>query len=306
MKTAALELLAVAAVGLSGKACAYTLYVTSCDVTNGGTDEDEISFSFCQGGSYCNSEDDIVPLPESTDIDTDGSTIQIAVVTLGFVPTTVDFSIQGDGDAWCIAAVTWEDGENLLGEDGAIWMDNETGELGCVDGHFYSDETIPCQSTWRFFNIDGSSDYSYDFRVKACSGTSSSVALVYFCSNGDCDGTSGEEVVTTFEMTNVDGGWSEQQISLDFNPVAVRLEYDDTWCSEQVTFNAFSLSGGTTNTTDSTIFRNVQYNGISFPTPAPFEDSSDDSKWLDRAWQVIVTVVGGLLVAIILAIVAWM
>lgn len=82
-----------------GRACAYTLYVTSCDVTDGGTHEEEISFSFCQGGKYCNSEDTVEELPAGTLIDTDGSTIEIPV-SLGFLPTTIDFSFQGDGDAW--------------------------------------------------------------------------------------------------------------------------------------------------------------------------------------------------------------
>lgn len=84
------------------RAHAYTLEVTSCNTTFGGTpDEAEhtVTFYFCEGGSYCVADFD-VPLPPATSIAEAGETIEIPVDT-GFVPTTAVFEkIATSWDAW--------------------------------------------------------------------------------------------------------------------------------------------------------------------------------------------------------------
>lgn len=54
--------------------------------------------------------------------------------------------------------MTWEDGDNLLGEDGYFFLERQTGTYGCIDG-IKDSEVAACQSEWRLFNIGGSSEY---------------------------------------------------------------------------------------------------------------------------------------------------
>lgn len=46
--------------------------------------------------------------------------------------------------------MTWEDGSDLLGEDGRLWLDRPcTGNI--VGG-------APCKNEWKFFNLDGAGE----------------------------------------------------------------------------------------------------------------------------------------------------
>lgn len=74
-------------------------------------------------------------------------------------------------------------------------------------------------------------NYEYDVRIKACSGTSSSSILAFFCSYAGCDGGAlGEEEAVVLEMNDVDGGWTDISFPLTFNPLGVRLEeVNATW-----------------------------------------------------------------------------
>lgn len=82
------------------KADAYTLRVTSCNASNAGTADEGITFNFCQGGSYCDSDDYVVDLPSLTTIGHWGATVEIPV-SPGFEPTTMDLVKGGGSDAWC-------------------------------------------------------------------------------------------------------------------------------------------------------------------------------------------------------------
>lgn len=85
----------------AGGAYAYTLRVTSCTDEHSGTPDEEISFQFCKGGSYCDTEEFVVDLPSGISV-SDGETIEIPVAP-GYEPTTIDI-IKGSGeydyDAW--------------------------------------------------------------------------------------------------------------------------------------------------------------------------------------------------------------
>lgn len=85
------------------KACAFTLRVTTCNDTVGGTSDEDITFQFCEGGSYCtedDTEDNVVGLPSGVGLDVSGATVQITVSS-GYEPTTAKL-IKGDNnfDAW--------------------------------------------------------------------------------------------------------------------------------------------------------------------------------------------------------------
>eukprot|EP00903_Cladosiphon_okamuranus_P013114 g12232.t1 len=306
--------LALAILTISDRAQAYTLEITSCSSDGSGSDN-EVTFFFCNGGSYCDAEIE-VPLPAGTDIDVDGATIEVAVAT-GFMPTTMEIVKSTDSsDWWCIESVVWEGGENLLGEDARLALDGGTGYDNCIQG-VTSDEISACLATWRFFNIDGAEDYEYDVQVQACAGTSSASVVAHFCSNTACDGEVGEEESVEFTMSSEAGGLTTTSFALPFNPLAVRLEeVDDTWCAEHFLFNRFVVAGGSLDTSDfaeeggSIIFHNIQQHGefqLLAPTPAPTpaptlapivdEESEDDAVWLDAAWEVAVTVIGSVVVA---------
>lgn len=310
MKT--LDLLVLATVLACDKAYAFTMRVTSCSETYGGTPDEEITFQFCEGGSYCtedDTEDDVVGLPSGVSLGVGGTTVQINV-SPGYEPTTVKI-IKGDNhDSWCIADVTWENGDNLLGQDAKVYLESQTDTDGCIDGIADSlTEVSACASTWHFFNINGASAYEYDVRFKACAGTSSSSVWAYFCSNSQCDGTIGEEESVLLEMNDVEGGWTETSFPLPFNPLAMRLEEADgdvVWCADDLTFNAFPvILNGNKDMTDfetagSQIFPNIQADGQGDPPideTASADEDSDEGKWLDAAWEVAITVIGAAVVA---------
>ncbi|CAM9606374.1 unnamed protein product [Pylaiella littoralis] len=320
MKT--LLFLALAIMLFCDRAYGYSLKVTACNSTYGGTSDDDIKFHFCDGGSYCIpgdiEGDHWVGLQGNTI--GDGSTIEIAIAS-GYEPTTVEFrkgfGVEDPGeDSWCIAKVTWQDGDNLLGEDGYFFLEHQTASNGCIDGIADTTgwvdptEKAACMSKWRFFNINAWSESKYDARVKACAGTSSSIVLAYFCSHSNCDGGAiGEEWPERLEMNDVEGGWTDISFSLPFNPLAVRLEKadgDDAWCADELFFNGYALTTNMTKVENEgfQIFPNIQENGQTpAPTPAPVNETastkeeSDDPKWLDAAWEVTVTVIGSLVIS---------
>ena len=57
-----------------------------------------------------------------------------------------------------IVDVVWEDGDDLLGLDGKIALESETGLGGCIDGLSDSLEDFVCLPEWRFFNLNGDSE----------------------------------------------------------------------------------------------------------------------------------------------------
>ncbi|CAM9833644.1 unnamed protein product [Ectocarpus sp. 6 AP-2014] len=252
---------------LPGGARSYTLAVTTCEISNSATSDGAMAFQFCLGGSYCDTEDFEVELPANPDTGA-GMTTYISVAP-GYEPTTARFIKEIGTDGWCISTVTWEGGSNLLGEDGYFWLDTDS----CVDGAY---QTGPCKTEWKLFNLDGSSDYEYDVRIKACDGTSSSAIQAYFCSAGVCDGTAGEEELVELKMNDVEGGWTDASFPLPFNPVAMRLEEPDgngTWCAEEFAFNGFPLAPASkVLSTGAQTFWNIQNGDQSDgPTPAPVE-----------------------------------
>lgn len=80
------------------RAHAYTLRVTTCTHQYSKTSDEDFTFEFCTGGSYCEPGDDLVYLPSGVSI-SDGSTIEISV-SLGYEPTTVDIVKNSGYDAW--------------------------------------------------------------------------------------------------------------------------------------------------------------------------------------------------------------
>ncbi len=83
---------------IADRAYAFTLRVTSCNESYSGTLDEEITFQFCDGGSYCiedDAEDEEVGLPSGVTI-SKGETISIEV-SPGYEPTTAKF-IKGSGD----------------------------------------------------------------------------------------------------------------------------------------------------------------------------------------------------------------
>lgn len=89
-------------VPLAGRASAFTLEVTSCNMTYSGitdADEETITFYFCKGGSYCELSDE-VKLPPHSGIDVDGGMVEIPV-SVGYVPTTMEVRMaDGSSDSW--------------------------------------------------------------------------------------------------------------------------------------------------------------------------------------------------------------
>ena len=75
---------------------AYTLSVTSCADEWSHTVDTDITFHFCEGGSYCDSEEFVTELPVGATI-TDGGTLGIPV-SPGFEPTTLDIKKGSAGD----------------------------------------------------------------------------------------------------------------------------------------------------------------------------------------------------------------
>lgn len=80
----------------AGGASSYVLAVTNCVCNFCGTGGGGITFEFCQGGSYCDTEDYIVEATSSNKLS--GETMYVSV-TPGYVPTTVKI-VQGNYDVW--------------------------------------------------------------------------------------------------------------------------------------------------------------------------------------------------------------
>ena len=57
-----------------------------------------------------------------------------------------------------IADVVWEQGGDLFGLDGKIWLESGTGLGGCINGLADSSEKIARLNNWRFFNLNGDSE----------------------------------------------------------------------------------------------------------------------------------------------------
>ncbi len=61
--------------------------------------------------------------------------------------------------------MTWENGENLLGEDAKWYLERQTDtDDGCIDGVADvadPEEVSACASEWVFFNINGASEYVF-------------------------------------------------------------------------------------------------------------------------------------------------
>lgn len=60
----------------------------------------------------------------------------------------------------CVDYVSWEDGGNLLGVAGSIYLDTEDSNSGCVGGLRTKVGNVPerfnpCVPSWRFFNVLG-------------------------------------------------------------------------------------------------------------------------------------------------------
>ena len=73
----------------AGKGSAYTLNVTTCDLTNAET-TDTILFEFCQGGTYCTPTDFVEVAPHDG-LGTVGQSIGVPV-SVGYEPTTLVIS----------------------------------------------------------------------------------------------------------------------------------------------------------------------------------------------------------------------
>lgn len=369
------------AVGFAISVSAYTLEITSCDLPEAGaTDsEDEApTFKFCGGGTYCDVVD-VRSLPSISGIENDNFTIQIPV-DVGYAPTTMEIERPTSAaNWWCISSVVWEGEDNLLGKDGSLVLEAQTGSGGCINGladpdsTYIEGQTVACKRTWRFFNVDASSNYVYDIFVRACSVSTYSSVQAYFCSHAACDGTIGEEVQVLLEMNHGDDRWTWTPFSSTFNPVAMRLELaDEDWCADFFTVNLFVVFDGDQKATDfetivngvpAMIMHNIQANGrttaqesaitpapvatktpeqpptttpeqaptitpeqaptttliaaetpvptastrasVATKTPAPAASANtdnSDSKWLDAAWEIAVTVIGAAVVGTIAAV----
>ena len=58
-----------------------------------------------------------------------------------------------------IADVVWEQGDDLLGPDGKIVLESESGtDGGCINGLAFESEDVACRDNWRFFNLNGDSE----------------------------------------------------------------------------------------------------------------------------------------------------
>ena len=57
-----------------------------------------------------------------------------------------------------IVDVVMEDGDDLLGPDGKIALESETGSGACIDGLIDGTVGSVCQPKWRFFNLNGDSE----------------------------------------------------------------------------------------------------------------------------------------------------
>jgi len=64
----------------------------------------------------------------------------------------------------CITEVTWENGDNLLGQDARFWLDLQSETGGCDEGllaeYEYDEpaEVAACTNEWTLFNINGASE----------------------------------------------------------------------------------------------------------------------------------------------------
>ena len=56
----------------------------------------------------------------------------------------------------CIEQMVWDDGPDLLGRGGKVYLDSNTGSDGCNYGvHHQTGWFYPCKQQWRFFNLQG-------------------------------------------------------------------------------------------------------------------------------------------------------
>eukprot|EP00904_Undaria_pinnatifida_P006044 jgi/Undpi1/256/HiC_scaffold_1.g00253.m1 len=222
-----------------------TLQFKTCNDTNAGT-LDTITLSFCGGDNDC-----IVGLPNAYNLR--GELAQAGawnqfLVPLEYAPTTMQITIEGN-DGWCIEEVVWEGGNNLLGQGAKLYLDGDFGVQGCNYGvHIDTGWFFPCQSTWRFFNLQASDDFKYQVTVKSCEGEGASTVLASLCSESRCNDTIGD--VVSFKLTSGgrggsgnEGKWKTTQISADFNPVAMELSNDkgSSWCADEMAFNGYRL-----------------------------------------------------------------
>lgn len=294
-----------------GGSYAYTLSAKTCDAQY-STTTDIITFSFCKGGTHCTPVEEVT-LTEDDGLDTNDHVIDIPV-SIGYEPTTVVVSNTGN-NAWCLTELSWEGGDNLLGDSAEMWFDSQFGvELGCNGGLIAEGSTAVCQESWKFFNINGADDYMYDLRVKACEGTKSSTIEAAFCSTADCE--IGEIVYVTLAMNDEDGGLTTYEVDIPFNPESMKLfEAENDWCVEKMVFNGFSIIDGNTSIedfdTDGTmVIPNIQYNGISVtpsptiaPTPSPIMSSTQAPTQLPSSTTSMASNIGaGVIVFVLFAV----
>lgn len=66
----------------------------------------------------------------------------------------------------CIEQLVWDDGPNLLGRGGKVYLDHDTGIDGCSYGvHYQTGWFYPCQPQWRFFNLQGTGVDNEESRI---------------------------------------------------------------------------------------------------------------------------------------------
>ncbi|CAM9671683.1 unnamed protein product [Scytosiphon promiscuus] len=230
-------------------------------------------------------------------------------------------------DAWCIEELMWDNGPDMLGNGGRIYLDGNLGETGCNYGvHTSTGWFYPCQSSWRFFNLPDSDDYKYEVRVKPCQETvttsdstqrSSPTIQCSLCAESQCDTAVGEVVSFNLTLATAGGGsngapsttsingWSTTLAPAGFNPVAMKLtnlgEYP--WCAEEITFNGFTLvnpdvspKGMKLGVGDDRRFFNLQALGVWAESDSGLSDENDGSELEDKAWDVAAEVITAVVV----------
>ncbi|CAN0436932.1 unnamed protein product [Ascophyllum nodosum] len=132
----------------------HTLSVKTCEHQYSET-WDTLHISFCAGPSNCTMGRKNAYNGDGTALNIPG-TWSVLKVPLEYEPTTMLIENEGGIDAWCIEQLKWNNGSNLLGRNGRVYIDGDLGPGGCnfgvhsQTGHFYL-----CQSHWRFFNLQG-------------------------------------------------------------------------------------------------------------------------------------------------------
>lgn len=71
----------------------------------------------------------------------------------------------------CLESLQWDDGPNVLGRGGRVYLDGDVGDAGCQYGvhvQWPSGRFYPCALSWTFFNVESQSKLAFFLLTVNC------------------------------------------------------------------------------------------------------------------------------------------